>query len=167
MITLEEKQAYVSKLLTANQAAKLMKEAFYDWVVPPTGIELRVGYGRITPEDSKSTLFFYILEAATNIIASMHERSDSNELLVAVMPDHPEKGVIIIDPSRWGRWDLMIENVKDIWPYRCIGKLPYLQAAPSHCRKRHEVTPLKDITLVYVKDEEDNRFILREELEEE
>lgn len=167
MITLEEKQAYVSKLLTANQAAKLMKEAFYDWVVPPTGIELRVGYGRITPEDSKSTLFFYILEAATNIIAGMHERSDSNELLVAVMPDHPEKGVIIIDPSRWGRWDLMVENVKDIWPYRCIGKLPYLQAAPSHCRKRHEVTPLKDITLVYVKDEEDNRFILREELEEE
>lgn len=167
MITLEEKQAYVSKLLTANQAAELMKPVFYDWVIPPTGIELRVGYGRIAPEDNKPTLFFYILEASTNIIGNLREHSDSHELLVAVKPEHPEEGAIIIDPARWGRWDLMEENVKDIWPYRGIGKHPYLQASQSHCRRRHEVTTYKDITLVYTKDDGDNRFILREELEEE
>lgn len=167
MITLEEKQVYVSKLLTANQAAELMKPVFYDWVIPPTGIELRVGYGRIAPEDNKPTLFFYILEASTNIIGNLREHSDSHELLVAVKPEHPEEGAIIIDPARWGRWDLMEENVKDIWPYRGIGKHPYLQASQSHCRRRHEVTTYKDITLVYTKDDGDNRFILREELEEE
>lgn len=167
MITLEEKQAYVSKLLTANQAAELMKPVFYDWVIPPTGIELRVGYGRIAPEDNKPTLFFYILEASTNIIGNLREHSDSHELLVAVKPEHPEEGAIIIDPARWGRWDLMEENVKDILPYRGIGKHPYLQASQSHCRRRHEVTTYKDITLVYTKDDGDNRFILREELEEE
>lgn len=47
MITLEEKQAYVSKLLTANQAAELMKPVFYDWIIPPTGNELRVGFGAL------------------------------------------------------------------------------------------------------------------------
>lgn len=167
MITLEEKQAYVSKLLTANQAAELMKPVFYDWVIPPTGIELRVGYGRIAPEDNKPALFFYILEASTNIIANLREHSDSHELLVAVKPEHPEEGAIIIDPARWGRWDLMEENVKDILPYRGIGKHPYLQASQSHCRRRHEVSAYKDITLVYTKDDGDNRFILREELEEE
>ena len=166
MITLEEKQAYVSKLLTANQAAELMKPVFYDWVIPPTGIELRVGYGRIAPEDNKPTLFFYILEASTNIIGNLREHSDSHELLVAVKPEHPEEGAIIIDPARWGRWDLMEENVKDILPYRGIGKHPYLQASQSHCRRRHEVTTYKNITLVYTKDDGDNRFILREELEE-
>lgn len=167
MITLEEKQAYVSKLLTANQAAELMKPVFYDWVIPPTGIELRVGYGRIAPEDNKPALFFYILEASTNIISNLREHSDSHELLVAVKPEHPEEGAIIIDPARWGRWDLMEENVKDIWPYRGIGKHPYLQASQPHCRRRHEVTTYKDITLVYTKDDGDNRFILREELEKE
>lgn len=112
-------------------------------------------------------MFFYILEASTNIIANLREHSDSHELLVAVKPEHPEEGAIIIDPARWGRWDLMEENVKDIWPYRCVGKYPYLQASLSHRRTRHEIITLKGITLVYVKGEKDNRFVLREELEEE
>lgn len=166
MITLQEKQAYASKLLTANQAAKLMEPAFYDWVIPPTGAEIRVGYGRITPYDLRPTLFFYILESRTNIVAQMRERTEAPELLVAVAPEHPENGAFIIDPAKWGRWELMAESLRDIWPYRSIGKQPYLQSMLSFCRRRHEVNLANDITLVYVKTETDYHFVLRESFEE-
>ena len=164
--TMEQKQAYVSKLLSANQAAELMKSVFYDWIIPPTGNELRVGFGAVKPENCQKTLFFYVIEAASNIVANLHGDTDSEELLVVVMPEHPEKGVLVVDPAPWGRWEMMSEAVRDILPYRGIGKHPYLQASQSHCRRRHEVTTYKDITLVYTKDDGDNRFILREELEE-
>ena len=151
--TMEQKQAYVSKLLSANQAAELMKSVFYDWIIPPTGNELRVGFGALKPENCQKTLFFYVIEAASNIVANLRGDTDSEELLV-------------VDPAPWGRWEMMSEAVRDILPYRGIGKHPYLQASQSHCRRRHEVTTYKDITLVYTKDDGDNRFILREELEE-
>lgn len=110
--TMEEKQAYVSKLLSANQAAELMKSAFYDWIIPLTGDELRVGYGSFKPEDCHKALFFYVIEAASNIVANLRGDTDSEELLVVVMPEHPEKGVLVVDPAPWGRWEVMSEAVR-------------------------------------------------------